>query len=60
MGNKIKPGLVATPLIAGDRGRRVSEFRLVSSRAARVTKRNPVSKGKQTNKKRRDYYRCNF
>jgi hypothetical protein len=39
----------------GDRGRKISEFEAnlvykVSSRTARATQRNPVSKNKQTNK----------
>jgi hypothetical protein len=45
------------PLIPalGGRGRRISEFKTslvyrVSSRTARATQRNPVSKNKQTNK----------
>jgi hypothetical protein len=46
-----------TPLIKalGGRGRQISEFEAsvvyrVSSRTARATQRNPVSKSKQTNK----------
>jgi hypothetical protein len=48
------PGMWCTP----GRGRRISEFEAslaykVSSRTVRATQRNPVSKKKQTNKKKK-------
>jgi hypothetical protein len=55
---KQNKGFLAMPLFSGGRGRRISEFEAslvykVSSRTARATQRNPVSKNQKKKKKKK-------